>query len=145
MANGEFRVKVGEKITYTKRVSDEDIHDFARITGDVQRIHLDEPYAGRTRFKRRAAHGVLTLGLVSAALGTRLPNAEETAIYVSQNLRFTRPVFIGDTVTVNLEVVGVNPDRRLVTLSTNCVNQTNDPVMTGEAVVLLDPYPFPES
>ncbi len=130
-------VKVGDTASFEKTVTEEDIVAFARATGDEQPLHLDDSYAAKTRFKRRIAHGMLSAGLISAALGTKLaPNA--TVVYLSQSLRFLRPVFPGDTVTAKLEVTSVDPERRFVTCSTECVNQDGESVLTGEARVLLD-------
>jgi 3-hydroxybutyryl-CoA dehydratase len=130
-------VKVGDTALFEKTVSEEDIVAFARATGDEQPLHLDDSYAAKTRFKRRVAHGMLSAGLISAALGTKLaPHA--TVVYLSQSLRFLRPVFPGDTVTAKLEVTSVDPERRFVTCSTECVNQDGESVLTGEARVLLD-------
>ncbi len=130
-------IKVGDTALFEKTVSEEDIVAFARATGDEQPLHLDDSYAAKTRFKRRVAHGMLSAGLISAALGTKLaPHA--TVVYLSQSLRFLRPVFPGDTVTAKLEVTSVDPEKRFVTCSTECVNQDGESVLTGEARVLLD-------
>ena len=130
-------VKVGDTASFEKTVSDEDIVAFARVTGDEQPLHLDDSFAATTRFKRRIAHGMLSAGFISAALGTRLaPDA--VVIYLSQSLRFLRPVYPGDTITANLEVTSVDTEKRFVTCSTECVNQDGQPVLAGEATVLLD-------
>ena len=132
-------IKVGDKASFAKTVSDADIVSFAGVTGDSNPLHLDEAYASKTRFKGRIAHGMLSAGFISAALGTKLaPNA--VVVYLSQQLRFQRPVKIGDTITANCEVTAVQPDRRFVTVKTDCVNQAGEEVVTGEAMVLLDEY-----
>ena len=130
-------VKVGDKAAFEKTVSEQDIVDFARVTGDEQPLHLDDAYAATTRFKRRIAHGMLSAGFISAALGTRLA-PQATVVYLSQSLRFLRPVYPGDAITANLEVTSIDPERRFVTCSTECVNQEGTSVLTGEATVLLD-------
>lgn len=130
-------VAVGETAELTKTISEDDVETFARISGDDQPLHLDDAYAGKTRFKRRVAHGMLSAGLISAALGTKLaPNA--TVIYLNQTLRFVRPVYPGDTVTARIEVTAIDPEKRFVTCSTDCTNQDGQSVLTGEATVLLD-------
>ena len=130
-------VKVGDTASFEKTVSDEDIVAFARVTGDEQPLHLDDAFAATTRFKKRIAHGMLSAGYISAALGTRLaPNA--TVVYLSQSLRFMRPVYPGDTISAKLEVTSVDPEKRFVTCTTECVNQDGQTVLTGEATVLLD-------
>jgi 3-hydroxybutyryl-CoA dehydratase len=132
-------IKVGDKASFSKTVTDEDVQAFARVTGDDQPLHLDDAYAAKTRFKGRIAHGMLSAGYISAALGTKLAPGR-TVVYLSQQLRFQRPVKIGDTVTANLEVTAVQPERRFVTVKTDCVNQAGEEVVTGEALVLLDEY-----
>jgi 3-hydroxybutyryl-CoA dehydratase len=102
-------------------------------------VHLDSGYASKTRFKERIAHGMLSAGFISAALGTKLA-PDCTVVYLSQQLRFQRPVKVGDTITANCEVTALQPERRFVTVQTNCVNQAGEEVVTGEALVLLDEY-----
>lgn len=136
--SGVLGVNVGDTAELTKAVSEQDIVAFAEVTGDKQPLHLDSEYAAKTRFKKRLAHGMLSAGFISAALGTRLaPNA--TVIYLSQSLRFLRPVFPGDTITAKLEVAAIDPEKRFVTCKTECLNQDGQLVLTGEAQVLLDP------
>ena len=137
MTDSVLDVKVGDTVSLEKTVSDEDIAGFARVTGDEQPLHLDDAHAAKTRFKRRIAHGMLSAGVISAALGTKLaPNA--TVIYLSQSLRFLRPVYPGDTITAQLEVTKIDTERSFVTCSTECVNQDGTSVLTGEATVLLE-------
>ncbi len=131
-------VRVGDVAEFTKTVTSDDVVAFASVTGDTNPLHLDDAYAANTRFKRRIAHGMLSAGFISAALGTKLaPHA--CVVYLSQSLRFQRPVYIGDSVTARVEVTKVDPERRLVTLATTCTNQRAEEVLTGEALVLLDP------
>ncbi len=131
-------VRIGTTAEFTKTVSEQDIVAFAEVTGDKQPLHLDDSYAAKTRFKKRLAHGMLSAGFISAALGTRLaPNA--TVIYLSQSLRFLRPVFPGDTITAKLEVTAIDTEKRFVTCKTECLNQDGQLVLMGEAQVLLDP------
>lgn len=129
---------VGQKASFAKTITDADVGDFARITGDNQRLHLDDAFAGKTRFKRRIAHGMLSAGLISAALGTRLA-PDSLVVYLSQQLGFRAPVAIGDTIRAQLEVTAVDAEKRIVTVRTDCVNQAGTTVVTGEATVLLDP------
>ena len=136
----ELPVKIGDKATLTRTVTDEDIQAFARVSGDNQRLHLDDAFAARTRFKKRIAHGMLSAAYVSAALGTKLaPGA--VVVYLAQTMRFRLPVGIGDTITAETEVTAIDPERRVVTVRTDCTNQNGDAVLTGEATVLLDPLP----
>ena len=137
MSDSVLGVKVGDTVSFEKTVSEDDIVAFARATGDEQPLHLDDAYAAKTRFKRRIAHGLMSAGRISAALGAKLA-PQATVIYLNQSLRFLRPVFPGDTVTAKLEVTSIDIEKRFVTCSTVCVNQDGQTVLTGEATVLLD-------
>jgi 3-hydroxybutyryl-CoA dehydratase len=129
---------VGHTVTFTKTVTDDDVRSFARASGDEQPLHLDDAFAARTRFKQRIAHGMLSAGFISAALGTKLaPDA--VAIYLSQSLRFRAPVNIGDTITATAEVTEADAEKRVYALRTDCTNQHGETVVQGEAKVLLDP------
>ena len=130
-------VKVGDTVSFKKTVTNEDIAAMAQATGDNQPLHLDAAYAAKTRFKKPIAHGILSAGIVSAALGTQLaPHA--TTIYLKQSLRFLLPVYPGDTITAYLEVTSLDTERNFVTCRTDCVNQDGKPVLTGEATVMLE-------
>ena len=96
-------LSVGMKETYLKEVKSSDVVGFAELTGDRNPIHLSEHFAAKTPFGGRIAHGLYTAGLISAVIGTRLPGPG--AIYLSQTLRFTAPVRIGDSVLASVEVV----------------------------------------
>jgi 3-hydroxybutyryl-CoA dehydratase len=131
-------VKVGDHAEYEKAVTSEDIALFAQVSGDTNPLHSDAEYAAKTRFGECIAHGMLTAGFISAALGTKLaPHC--CVVYLSQSLRFLRPVKIGDTVKAVVCVKGIEQEKRMVTVETDCFNQNGDPVVKGEAVVLLDP------
>ncbi len=112
-----------------------DIDAFAQATGDVNPVHLDDAYAARTRFGRRIAHGMLAASYVSTLLGTRFPGPG--SIYLSQTLKFTKPVFIDDTLTVTATITAYRPERGLVTLETAVSNQRGEIVLRGEAVCLV--------
>jgi len=137
-------VEVGQKVQIEKTITSEDVRLFAQVTGDTNPLHLDESYAAGTRFGRCVVHGMLTASLISAALGTKVA-PHSCVIYVGQSLRFLRPVFVGDTVTATAEVTAIDYEKRLVTLRTECYNQAGQPVLTGEATVLLDPAPNPSA
>jgi 3-hydroxybutyryl-CoA dehydratase len=134
----EFPLKIGDKASLTKTVSDADVVAFARVTGDDQLLHLDDAFAAKTRFKKRIAHGMLSAGFISAVLGTKLaPN--NVVVYLSQQMRFRLPVGIGDTITAEAEVTAIDAEKRIVTVRTDCLNQNGEAVVKGEATVLLDP------
>jgi acyl dehydratase len=135
-------LSVGSKASLTKTITQQDINDFARISGDTQPLHLDPSYGPKTRFKRTVAHGTISIGLVSGVLGTKLVGPNTTVVFLGINCRFTKPVFPGDTVTATCEVTAIRPDRPIVTLKSECVNQNKEQVLTGEVTVLLDPFPL---
>jgi 3-hydroxybutyryl-CoA dehydratase len=111
---------------------------FAEFTGDNNPIHFDEEYARQTRFGRPIAHGILVAGLISAAIGTKLPGPG--TIYLHQEMDFRRPVYPGDTVTAMVEVIHIRSDKPIVTLATRCHNQDNQVVLEGKAVVLVERF-----
>ena len=128
-------LSVGQTAEYSKQITDREIRAFAEITGDHNPVHLDEAAASRTRFGGRIAHGMLSGGLVSAAIATKLPGPG--SIYLAQSMKFTAPVKIDDTVTVTLTVTELLPRKR-VKLSTVCRNQNGDLVLDGEATILME-------
>ena len=119
----------------TDRTVDAGVIDaFATVSGDTNPVHLDDTYAAATPFGERIAHGMLSAAYISAVLGVQLPGPG--AIYVSQTLRFRRPVKIGDVVTARATVTELDAERARATLATVCL--VNDkPVVEGEAVVML--------
>ncbi|MBI2933997.1 MAG: MaoC family dehydratase [Chloroflexi bacterium] len=127
------QIDIGFSARFRKTVSDEDIRKFAEVSGDFNPLHLDQAYAARTFFKERIAHGILVAGLVSAAL-TKLPGM---VVYLSQNMRFLRPVKIGDDIEARVEVTGKVVERSELALKTTCWNQRGEQVLDGEARVKL--------
>ena len=142
MAENNLGLSVGATFSFTKTVSEQDVADFARVSGDYNPLHLDAGYAGKTRFKQRIAHGALTLAFVSAVLGTKLVGREGTVVFLGQSVRFLRPVLLGDTVTATCQVTKVDTEKRIVTLACTCANQKGAELLSGEATVLIDPMPF---
>lgn len=130
------QVSIGDRVEFTKPISEQDVRTFAAASGDTNRLHLDEEYAAGTRFGRRIAHGTLVGGLISAALA-RLPGL---TIYVSQDLSFLSPVDIGERVTAVCEVVDdLGPDK--YQLTTDVVDANGEYIIEGQAVVLIDDPP----
>lgn len=129
---------VGQTATLTRTASDDVIKAFAEVSGDDNPVHLDEAYAATTRFGGRVAHGMLGGAFISAVLGTKLPGPG--AVYVSQSLRFRRPVQVGDEVVARVTVTGLDERRAQVTLATVCeVNGRT--VLDGEAVAIAPRRP----
>jgi acyl dehydratase len=128
-------LNIGQTAEFATTVTSRMIEQFADATGDRNPVHLDEKAAAMSQFGGRIAHGMLTAGFVSAAIASKLPGPG--SIYLGQTLRFTRPVRIGDTVTVKLEIIEVIVAKRRVRLATTCTNQNGETVMDGEATVMV--------
>ncbi|MDB4949893.1 MAG: MaoC [Gemmatimonadetes bacterium] len=125
----------GMSASFSKTVTEADVVMFAGVTGDFNPVHVDAVAAERSRFGGRIAHGMLSASFVSTVLGTRLPGPG--TVYLSQSLRFTAPVRIGDTVTARVEVAEVMAAKRRVRLLTTCANQRGETVVEGEALVMV--------
>jgi len=126
-------IEVGLKTTHMKTVTEADIVLFAGVSGDFNPAHMSEEYAKKTLFGGRIAHGALILALLSAAM-SKLPGL---VIFLSQSVRFLKPVRIGDTVTAVAEVVETRKDKGIVTLKNTCTNQNGDILVEGEATVRI--------
>ena len=128
---------IGDKFSTSREVTDKLIRDFAELSGDHNPIHLDEEFAATTRFGRRIAHGMLSGAFISAVLGNEFQGRK--ILYLSQTMKFTAPVFIGDTVTTTATVSGIREDKGIVTLDTVCTNQDGEVTLKGESVVMILP------
>ena len=129
------KLKVGQIYKSSATISEEMIERFAQATGDHNPIHFNEDYAKGTIFKTRVAHGMLQAGILSGVLGTRFPGLG--TIYLSQSLKFLKPVFIGDEITFHLRVLELIKEKSRVRLETVCINQRGETVLTGEALVMI--------
>lgn len=127
-------IKIGMSESYSQTITDADIKGFAGLSGDRNPVHLDEDYANSSRFKKRIAHGMLSASFFSALFGVKLPG--EGCVYVSQNLKFRKPVYIGDTVVATIEVKDIDVDKRRVYFNTYC-KVGNSKVITGDAEIYL--------
>lgn len=123
-------IEVGHQTYFSKTVSEADISAFADISGDFNPIHVDAEYAKNTIFKERIAHGILTASFISTTIAA-LPGE---IVYLSQNLKFTKPVKIGDTIKAVAEVKEKLEGERLL-VETTCTNQRDEVVVVGEAKV----------
>lgn len=124
---------IGQVYEVKKIVSDEMVKLFAEATGDKNPVHLDEEFAKNTVFGGRIAHGILSLGIVSSVLGTEFPGAG--TIYLMQNAKFKRPVYVGEEVTVRLVVKEIDKDKRRVLLETFVIKENGENAIEGEALV----------
>lgn len=130
-------ISVGDTVTFAKTLTDEDVQAFAHISGDTNRLHLDDEFAEGTRFGGRIAHGTLVSGLISSALA-RLPGL---TIYLSQDLEFRHPVRIGDHVSAHVEVIEDLGDNQFCLSTVIHDDDEQKTIIDGEAVVLIDEPP----
>jgi 3-hydroxybutyryl-CoA dehydratase len=128
-------IAVGQAAEFSKTVTETDVVLYAGITGDFNPAHVNAVEAEAGMFGGRIAHGMLSAGFISTVLAMKLPGPG--TIYLSQSLRFTRPVRIGDTVTARAEVMEVIAAKRRVRLATTVANQHGDTVIEGEALVMV--------
>ncbi|MEL0332888.1 MAG: MaoC family dehydratase [Halieaceae bacterium] len=126
-------IAIGDTATYTRLITNQEVEAFAAISGDHNPLHLDPDYAATTPFGECIAHGMLTGALISAAIAMQLPGPG--SVYLNQSLQFRAPVFLGDTLTVTLEVTEKHGKRPWVTLSCTVENQDGKAVAKGEAQV----------
>jgi len=124
----------GDRAELTRVVDQDDIAAFVDAVGDYNPVHSDPAYAAGTPFKVPIAPGIFTAGLISAVIGTQLPGPG--AIYLSQSLKFVKPVKAGDTITARVEVIEVLRERNRIRLQTVCVNQHGEEVLSGEAWIM---------
>lgn len=127
-------LSVGMTASITKTITTEDIELFADVTGDRNPVHLDDDWAQATRFKGRIAHGILTAGLISAVMGTRLPGPGN--VYLKQVLEFQAPVRPGDIITATVTIRELVAERRRVVLDTVCTCG-DVTVLLGEALLMV--------
>lgn len=125
---------VGQSATIAKTITEADILMFAAVSMDTNPVHLDAEAAAASMFKERIAHGMLSAGLISAVLGTKLPGAG--TVYLGQTLKFRAPVKIGQTVTATVEVTAIDAEKKRATLKTTCI-VGGKPVIEGEALVMV--------
>ena len=127
-------ISIGMSTSHTQTITESDIKQFAQISGDYNPVHLDEKYASKSRFKKRIAHDMLSASFFSGLFGTKIPG--EGCVYISQSLRFLRPVYIGDEVVAHVEVQNVDKKRKRVRFKTVC-SVNNKKVIDGKAEIFM--------
>ncbi len=125
-------LNIGSSFSKSVVAEEKTIQDIARLSGDINPIHLDEKYARQTVFGRRIAHALFCQNIISMIIGNHLPGFG--AILLSQNFRYRKPVYIGDTVETTVTVKEVLAGNKYV-LDTVCRNQDNEIVLDGESVI----------
>lgn len=127
-------MNIGDSDSLTRTLTEKDIQVFAIMSGDINPAHVDLEYAQSDMFHKIIGHGMWGGALISTVLGTQLPGPG--TIYVSQTIRFKRPVAIGDTLTVRVTVIEKNPEKTQVTFACEVQNQKDEKVMEGQAIVV---------
>lgn len=122
-------MEIGKAVEISKKITEDDVKKFVEISGDDNPIHLDEEFAKRTIYRGRIAHGLLSLGVVSAAL-TKLFGPGN--IWLNQTFTFTKPIHVGDTLTAKLKIISIDK-RKVCTVETLVYNQNGELVLDGKA------------
>jgi 3-oxoacyl-[acyl-carrier protein] reductase len=128
---GEIYVGYSDSISRT--ITAKDVDAFARLSGDYNQLHVDEEFAAKTEFEQRVVHGFLHASMLSTLVGMKIPG--RGALYLSQTIDFTRPVFIGDTVVATGIVEKINPASRVIEINMQITNQHKETVLKGMASV----------
>ena len=137
----DFGIEVGEKATFAKTIAESDIYLFAGITGDFSPNHINDQFMKKSDYGQRIAHGLLTLALSSTtstmvAAGSLAKSTEYFPVSLGyDHVRFLKPVFIGDTLTVNYEIVELDQEKRRSRSKIEIVNQRGETVMVGEHIM----------
>ena len=126
-----MRPQAGQKASRSLALTGEHVRSFAELTGDYNPLHFDEGFAADTRFGALVVQGGLTTGLLHALVAMDLPGPG--SVFLSQNWRFTAPVYIGDTITATAEVVSVHPTKPVTQLAVRVTRQSGETVLEGEA------------
>ena len=122
---------VGKKATRTITLNADHVKTFADLTGDYNPLHFDESFTVKTKFKRLVVQGGLTTGLLHALVATDMPGPG--TVFLSQNWKFTAPVFIGDTITAEAEILSIHQSKPLTQLKIKVTREGEETVLEGEA------------
>lgn len=125
------KIAVGQQATRSMHVTAEHVRTYAELTGDYNPLHFDEEFTAKTRFGRLVAQGGLTTGLLHGLVAMELPGPG--TVFLSQNWKFTAPVYIGDTITAVATVMEVHATKPVSRLAIRIENQNGATVLDGEA------------
>lgn len=128
------QLEIGMTATYSQTITDADIKSFAGISGDNNPVHMSDEFANESKFGGRIAHGLLSASFFSALFGTKLPGPG--CVYVSQSLKFLRPVYVNDTVNASVTIKAIDKEKRRIFFDTVCTVK-NKNVISGEAEIYL--------
>ena len=124
---------VGQKARRSLTLTRVEVDAYARITGDYNPLHFDEAFAAGTKFGRLVVHGGLTAGILNALVAEDLPGPG--SVFMSQNLKYLAPVFIGDTITGEVEVLSVHASKPVTQLRVSVARDGGEVVLEGECWV----------
>ena len=127
-------LELGQKYTLSFSYTQEQVNEFARVTGDNNPVHLDEEFASKTIFKRRIAHGMLGASILSKVFGTLFPG--NGTIYLNQTLNFLRPMYVEETYEAIFEVKELIIDKNRAIIFTTIINSEGKSVLSGEATIM---------
>jgi len=126
-----MKATAGQRATRSLTLTEEHVATYAKMTGDHNPLHFDKDFASRTKFGKLVVQGGLTTGLLHALVAMDMPGPG--TVFLSQNWKFTAPVYIGDTITAEAEVLSVHPSKPVTNLKIRVARQNNETVLEGEA------------
>jgi acyl dehydratase len=127
---GPLGLRVGQRARRTQTITGNEVELYARITGDRNPLHFDADFAARTRFGRLVAQGGIAAGMLNALVAMDLPGAG--TVFMSQSLKYLAPTYFGDTLTAEVEVLSLKPDKPVCQLRATITNQDGTRVLEGE-------------
>lgn len=133
--SNNFSYQEGDGYSFKRHISADDVQRFAEVVGDLNPIHLDVEFAEKSFFEKRIVHGAFLAGLISKVLGMDFPG--QGTVYISQNSVFKRPVYVDTTVSVEIKVTQVLPEKRRLVLDTTILNADGKVCLAGSATVWL--------
>ena len=126
---------VGQKISFSKKIDEFLLNDFAKISGDFNPLHMDDEYAKNTKFGKRVCHGMLLASFFSQLVGMKLPG--KNSLYFSQTLNFRNPCFVDDEITIEGEIIEKKSNIKLISIKTIISNQEGKCLIDGVAKVIV--------
>lgn len=128
-------IEFGQKTKFSIEINESLVNEFAQISGDYNPLHMNKDFASKTKFGKRICHGMLLASFFSKLIGMHLPG--KNSLYFSQTLDFQLPCFLGDTVTIEGEVIDKSPSTGIITIKTTVTNQINNCLVDGIAKVIV--------
>ncbi|PIJ63667.1 enoyl-CoA hydratase [Mesotoga sp. HF07.pep.5.2.highcov] len=127
---------VGQSFSTRRRITAEMVDSFANLTGDRNPVHTDEEFARKSRFGRRIAHGMLSVGIISAILGNEFPGPG--SIYMKQEVRFLKPIFLEEEVLITIEILEIKVEKKRLSVRTTVEKNNGEMAVDGEALLLFE-------